>query len=613
MLRFLSHKKNIIIAMFCDFFLLCISWYSSFYLRFNFNLPEFYFNFAHTLILYILSMSLIIFIATGIYKISWRYISTIDVLRISFTLLLILFFLFAIFPIFSINIPNSILLINFLVSIVLIGGIRFSFRIFTILKSYKFFVTSKKKIIFYGCNRSVQILLDDFRSKGEFHVVGVLDDDVSLHGKRVFGVSVLGSLDYLNNKMTEKIDQLIITLPNPSDNTKKKLMTFVNRYEIKVLDEPSRFQPSGSPPQFILRNFNLDDLLGREPIDIRSIDIKMSLAGKIIFISGAGGSIGRELAKQVLQYKPKLLICLDISEFGLYNLQQNLSVMFKHSNIKYLVADIKNSKRISSIFSQHSPNVVFHAAAYKHVPLLEDNNLVEAFSNNVVGTYNLCEVSIKHKVTNFTLVSTDKAVNPTNIMGASKRMAELVSLSFLGNHQTKINIVRFGNVLGSSGSVIPLFRKQIESGGPLTITDKRITRYFMSIPEACGLILQSNEVTNSGNIYILDMGKPISILDLANNMIRLSGIKGETIKIKYIGLRPGEKLFEELSLVNEKLEHTEHPQINTVKSNFVPTKKIKNLILWINSLENKDESDIRREILNWVPEYKNLRDEMQNE
>ena len=325
-----------------------------------------------------------------------------------------------------------------------------------------------------------------------------------------------------------------------------------------------------------------------------------------VMVSGAGGSIGSELCRQVLKYKPRRLVCLDVSEYALYQLDQSLQKDFSGIELVFVTGDVKNAVRMKRLVTNYVPKVVFHAAAYKHVPMMETNNAAEALANNVLGTYVLANASMQANVEKFVLISTDKAVNPTNVMGASKRLAEMVcqSLQIDSQFNTNFVIVRFGNVLGSSGSVIPKFREQIANGGPVTVTHPEITRFFMSIPEATQLVLQAGLMGKSGEIFVLDMGEPVKIAELAKDMIRLSGFHEDEIKISYTGLRPGEKLYEELLADDELTQATPHPKLRIALARKADSVWVNKLLKWIDSCQlESDEQKIKQELMLWVEEY----------
>jgi FlaA1/EpsC-like NDP-sugar epimerase len=351
-----------------------------------------------------------------------------------------------------------------------------------------------------------------------------------------------------------------------------------------------------------IRPVEVEDLLGRDKVDLDNSGLKTLIKNKTVLISGAGGSIGSELCRQIIKFNPKVVICLDISEIALYNIEQEfLNLKFKN-NI-YVVADVKNKERLKEIFHKFKPEIVFHAAAYKHVPLMETYNVSEALINNAIGTYHLAQIAKDFKVSKFILVSTDKAVNPTNVMGASKHLAEIICRGLQLRSKTDFVITRFGNVLGSSGSVIPKFREQIAAGGPVTVTHPEMTRFFMSIPEAAQLVMQASLMGKGGQIFVLDMGESVKITDLAKDMIKLSGFDEIDIKIKFTGLRPGEKLYEELLSEGEVIMPTTHPKLKIASSENISEKTVKDLIKWVLSTTSKTEVQIKKELKRWVKGY----------
>ncbi len=354
-----------------------------------------------------------------------------------------------------------------------------------------------------------------------------------------------------------------------------------------------------------IRKVEVEDLLGRETVSLDNAGLQLLIENDVVLVSGAGGSIGSELCRQILKYNPSQLICFDISEYALYQLEQELLQLTIKTKLIFVTGDVKNAQRVKYLLSQHQPKVVFHAAAYKHVPLMETHNVAEALSNNVIGTYVLASAALQTGVAKFVLISTDKAVNPTNVMGASKRLAEMVCQSLEGGAKsaTHFVIVRFGNVLGSSGSVIPKFREQIASGGPVTVTHPDITRYFMSIPEAAQLVMQAGLMGKGGEIFVLDMGEPVKIAELAKDMIRLSGFSQDEIKIKFTGLRPGEKLFEELLADDELTQPTPHPKLRIAIARKADAAWLKKLLNWVAVCQLADEVEIKKQLSIWVEEY----------
>lgn len=347
----------------------------------------------------------------------------------------------------------------------------------------------------------------------------------------------------------------------------------------------------------------MEDLLGRDPVRIDTLEVQDYLRGKAVMVTGAGGSIGSELCRQIARFEPSVLVCFDISEFGLYRLAEEFAVHFPHVQIVVLAGDVKDVVRVDEVMVRYRPHVVFHAAAYKHVPLMEDDNAWQAVRNNVLGTWQVARSAVSAGVPRFVLVSTDKAVNPTNVMGATKRLAERVCQALARQGKTQFEIVRFGNVLGSAGSVIPKFQEQIASGGPVTVTHPEITRFFMSIPEAAQLLLQAGSMGQGGEIFVMDMGEPVRIVELARDMIRLSGRSEDEVRIVFTGLRPGEKLYEEVLADSEQTRATHHPKLRIARAQPVEDGWIEALLLWLRQRRAVGAAEVRGELRRWVPEY----------
>ena len=395
-------------------------------------------------------------------------------------------------------------------------------------------------------------------------------------------------------------------MPKAEYKDRRAALQLANSIGVEVLTIPGIDDlMSGRLNVSQVRRVDVEDLLGREKIKLNNSGLNKLLSKKVVLISGAGGSIGAELCRQLVKFNPKTIVCLDISEYALYSLEQSFINEKIKPKLIFIIADIKNEDRVSKIIKRYSPATVFHAAAYKHVPLMEKENISEALLNNSLGTYILANICQKFNVKKFVLVSTDKAIKPTNVMGASKRLAEILCKKLQNKKGTQFITVRFGNVLGSSGSVIPLFKEQIEKGGPITVTDPEITRYFMAIPEAAQLVLQASLIGDGGDIFVLEMGKPIKILDLAKDMINLSGLQQDEIDIKFTGLRLGEKLYEELLADDEKTKPTSHTKIRIANATNQDEKiSINNLIKWIKSTQNLNDKLIKKDLSRWVEDYK---------
>jgi FlaA1/EpsC-like NDP-sugar epimerase len=351
-----------------------------------------------------------------------------------------------------------------------------------------------------------------------------------------------------------------------------------------------------------LRPIELDDLLGRDPVVLDTAGLHGLLTDKVVMVTGAGGSIGSELCRQIARFSPAKLMLFEQSEFALYTMEQELKSTFPTLNFVCLVGDVRDAARVAEVLQLHQPSTLFHAAAYKHVPMMEQHNAWQAICNNVLGTWTIARAAQQYDVAKFVMISTDKAVNPTNVMGASKRLAELVCQTLQPSASTRFVMVRFGNVLGSTGSVIPKFRTQIAQGGPITVTHPDITRYFMSIPEAAQLVLQAGLMGLGGEIFVLDMGQPVKIIDLAKDLIRLSGLTEDDIKIEFSGLRPGEKLYEELLADNEHTLPTPHPKLRIAQALLADEVWLKQLLEWTSAKSMSDE-EVRTALKNWLPEY----------
>jgi FlaA1/EpsC-like NDP-sugar epimerase len=396
----------------------------------------------------------------------------------------------------------------------------------------------------------------------------------------------------------------IIAMPSAPHGVRRHAAELCAAAGLDVLTVPSfKDLVSGRVTVSQVRKVEVEDLLGRDPVFLDAAGLHDFLTGHVIMVTGAGGSIGSELCRQIVEFRPSLLVMFEMNEFALYKLQQEFASHDSGVHLVCAVGDVKNRYRVEQIIEQYSPSVIFHAAAYKHVPLMEEINAWEAVQNNVLGTYTLASAAVGHGVRKFVLISTDKAVNPTNVMGASKRLAEMVCQGLQQTTGTRFEMVRFGNVLGSTGSVIPKFSEQIASGGPVTVTHPDIIRYFMSIPEAAQLVLQAGWMGKGGEIFVLDMGAPVKIIDLARQMIRLAGMTEDDVKIIFTGLRPGEKLFEELLADNELTRPSAHPKLRIAKSTDRSVLNLEELVRWLNQPRQLSDDEVRRDLRRWVSEY----------
>jgi len=602
--KFIKNHK-LLIAYLHDIFVVFLAWVFSYLLRFNFSIPDIHSDQMWQILPFVIVPMSIFFLYIGLYRGLWRFASLHDLRRIIvgaiFSFFLLVLISFAISK--QMIIPRSILIIFPVFLVFLLGINRFLYRFYK-----EGFLMSRKKgesILILGAGTLGIALSKELITNKEFNVVGFLDDDSSLHNREINHIKILGNIDYLPEAVSlHGVKQLIVAVPSANKLERKKSLILAAKLKIKTLVAPSVAElVSGKLTFSRLRNVEVADLLGREIIDLNTKLIKNELKGKKILLTGAGGSIGSELCRQVINFKPEMLICFDISELALYQLEELLKIKFPGNSFIFLLGDIKNSMLLDKVLTQYKPDIVFHTAAYKHVPLVENDNVSEAFNNNVVGTYNLAVACKNAKVQKFILISTDKAVNPTNIMGASKRLAEMVCEGLQEAIGTKFVIVRFGNVLDSSGSVIPKFRSQISSGGPITVTHPEITRFFMAIPEAAQLVMQASVMGGGGEVFVLDMGAPVRIVDLAKNMINLSGLSEDQIKIKFTGLRPGEKLYEEILIDGEDILPTRHKKIFIATTKNISFSWVESLILWVGTLPQKKELIIKRELKKWVQEY----------
>jgi FlaA1/EpsC-like NDP-sugar epimerase len=502
--------------------------------------------------------------------------------------------------------PLSIIIIDFFVSFFLMLGFRLSIKLFFI-EIYKRDNSSKnnENILIYGSGVSGLITKRTIEKDTEtnYEIIGFIDDsnklsNTRLQGTKIYHTSKLESLITENN-----IKKIILAIQKPNFENKQKIIDICIRHSVEILTVPSaKNWINGDFSTSQIKTINIEELLGRTPIYLSPEKISEELNNKKILVTGAAGSIGSGIVKQLALYQPLKIILLDQAESPLYELEQELKQSKPDLSFEVVIGDVSNIVRMNRLYEFYKPEIVFHAAAYKHVPLMEDNPS-EAVYTNILGTKNLVDLSLKHHVEKFVLISTDKAVNPTNVMGASKRIAEIYAQNS-SNNKTKFITTRFGNVLGSNGSVIPLFKRQIEQGGPITITDKRVTRFFMTIPEACQLVLEAGAMGNGGEIFVFDMGEPIKIVDLAKKMIKLSGLEeGKDIEIKVTGLRPGEKLYEELLSKEENTVPTHHPKILIAKVRNSDSETKIDIDTLIQLFDSQNNIEIVKLMKKIVPEY----------
>jgi FlaA1/EpsC-like NDP-sugar epimerase len=596
------------LLFFIDFFLLFFAWLVSYLLRFNFEIPDDYFeNMQQNYFIIFLELLLLLFF--GLYRGLIRHFSFEDLVILAcasiFSALFYSLVSYNLYPLYAV--PRSILIINSSLFIVLLGGYRGLYRL---LKEYVAYFYKRKyaeNVIILGVSEASIALAKEIKKNVEWNLVGFVDSQQNSFSKRVLDFNVIDTFDNLKITLQKfKVKKVLIGYDKFLNQNYDNILEHIGSQKIQILKVPTLNDILNGLVSFsALKQIEIEDLLGRKQVNLDVFKIKKFLKSKKILITGAGGSIGSELCVQLLKFKPDLLICLDLSELALYSLEQKL-LGLGFSQAKFLIADVKNKKRLSSIFDFYHPDIVFHVAAYKHVPLTETSNVSEVLINNVIGTFNLAKISINFNVKKFIFISTDKAVNPSNIMGASKHLAELICQSMQIRSKTDFVITRFGNVLGSSGSVIPKFREQISKGGPVTVTHPDVVRFFMSISEAAQLVIQASLMGKKCEIFVLDMGEPIKIVKLAKDMIKLSGFNENEIDIQFLGLRPGEKMYEELLNHTETISPTNHPNLKIAVPQKVSKSLAKDLVNWILSTADKNEVQIKKELKKLVKGYKEV-------
>ncbi|MDG1697365.1 MAG: nucleoside-diphosphate sugar epimerase/dehydratase [Polaribacter sp.] len=600
------------LVLFIDLMLVFLSFFFAYFIRFNVSLD---FNLLNPIkqIPHVLFLAAVSFLIVGSYKGIVRHTGLKDAFNIflATSFLGVLIFSAATFAvIFNLDdffqIPRSIIIIHYLVTTFVLILSRFIFKAF--YEAISIELESIHNLLIYGAGNSGLITLNALNrnSKAKYQVVGFIDDNNNKIGKKIDRVKI-----YDNKSITRQfikdnaIDEVVISMQNISSS---RLLTITDKFidldiKVKIVPPLSKWI-DGDLEVHQIKQVNIDDLLDRAPINIDNPIVQREVNNKVILVSGAAGSIGSEISRQLSLYHCKLMILIDQAESSLYDLEQQLKLKGV-SNFEVIVSDVRDPFTMTTIFKKYSPQIVFHAAAYKHVPLMEKSPY-EAIKVNLLGTKNLADLSIEFEIDRFVMVSTDKAVNPTNVMGASKRMAELYVKSVSEEcKKTKFTITRFGNVLGSNGSVIPLFKKQIENGGPLTVTHEDITRYFMTITEACSLVLEAGTMGKGGEIYIFDMGKSVKIFEIAKRMIYLSGLKyPDEMDIKITGLRPGEKLYEELLANDENTTKTYHDKILIAKTEKIDTTKLKEKMNELsNNYSHLSNNEIVLQMKELIPEY----------
>jgi len=603
----LKGNRYTLMAVLHDLLIAALAWFGAYLLRFNFDLPPSYQSEMWRTLVWIVPLQAAIFCYMGLYRGVWRYASVADLRRIFMAVLLAATLIPLVLWMFRISavVPRSVLIIDPILLLLGMGGDRLIYRLWKEQGLLGAIHLQGGPVLVLGAGEAGVGLSKELMRSREWHQVGFLDDDADKQGRALNGIKVLGKLESLPHWAHRfGVTQVIVALPSATHQERKHAIELANANGIKVLTVPS-FDDllSGKIEISQLRAVELDDLLGRDPVQLDDAGLLGQLSNKVVLVTGAGGSIGSELCRQIARFAPKKLVLLEASEFALYNIEQELIRQFPQLEVAFLAGDVRDDVRLEQVFREYTPSVVFHAAAYKHVPLMERLNAWQAVRNNVFGTWRVASCAQRHGVEKFVLISTDKAVNPTNVMGTTKRMAEIICQGLQRADGTRFIIVRFGNVLGSNGSVIPKFREQIAKGGPITVTHPEITRYFMSIPEAAQLVMQAGYMGQGGEIFVLDMGEPVKIVDLAKDLIRLSGLSEEDIKIEFTGLRPGEKLYEELLADNELTLTTPHPKLRIAQARRVTDAELQTMITWISEDIGVTDEVVRERMRQWVPEY----------
>ena len=622
--NFLKIPINRIIALILlDIMSIVVASFAALYIRFDFSfegIPQEYLIKFENIIVYNIILTLLFFALWKLYKSVWRYASATELLNIVFATTCASIAQMILCHILNQKMPRSYYVIYWFLLFGLTTVIRFSYRILRLINSKRSELKTKKdgsNVMLIGAGAAANAILKEIETSRYLNLNPkcIIDDNPGCHGKFLRGVPIFGGRDRIADAVGQySVDEIIFAIPSANTHVKKEILDICKETGCKMRTLPGMYQLiNGDVSVAKLKEVEIEDLLGRDPIEINTEEVLNYVKDKVVLVTGGGGSIGSELCRQVMRFKPGKLLIFDIYENCAYELQMELQQKYgRDIPVTVLIGSIRDKKRLDEVFDTYHPTVVFHAAAHKHVPLMEVSP-AEAVKNNVLGTKNLLVSASEHGVERFVQLSTDKAVNPTSVMGCTKRICEMLIQTFAGNTDMKCVAVRFGNVLGSHGSVIPLFEAQIKKGGPVTLTDPNIVRYFMTIPEAAQLVLQAGALAESGNIYVLDMGEPVRIMDLAKQLIRFYGYEpGVNMEIKIVGLRPGEKLYEELMMDEEqdKMRRTQHNKIFVASPRTIDLAEFYEQLQALEAAAAHNDEGVVRQLAAMIPTFTPTRENL---
>ena len=603
--RQLTVRQAILVVV--DIVSILIASYGSLFLRFNGTIDMVYLKHVNKIILFVILVDLVIFTFKKLYHSLWRYASITEMKNIVIAMILVSLVNVGIYELTGNALPRSCYFIYFLLITMCVGGSRFAYRFIRLYMNKGKSRRNLERVMIIGAGFAGEKIYREISASSQVYkeVVCFIDDNVQKHQRSLHNIPIVGGRnEILEAAKKYKIEEILVAMPSVDDKEIAEILNICKETKCKIKRLPGIYQMvNGDIHLSDFKEVEVQDLLGRDPIEVNLSEIMGYVTDKVVMVTGGGGSIGSELCRQIAAAKPKQLIIVDIYENNAYDIQLELLHKYPDLNLETLIASVRNTTKVNDLFATYHPDIVYHAAAHKHVPLMEDSPN-EAVKNNVFGTLNVAKAADHYGTKRFILISTDKAVNPTNVMGATKRLCEMIVQAMNKHSKTEYVAVRFGNVLGSNGSVIPLFKKQIKEGGPVTVTHPDIIRYFMTIPEAVSLVLQAGAYAKGGEIFILDMGKPVKIADMARNLIKLSGYEPDVdIKIEYTGLRPGEKLYEELLMKEEGLQDTPNHLIHIGKPIEMDEETFLDELVELKKAAYAETRNMRTLIKNLVPTY----------